>query len=190
MTRATAARASAALATLFVLGPLGACSDHDACKGVKETCLSLTLVGAEGVGEADQLQVLVQRKPASTMQDMALGAPLALPFKVAVLWPDGPATVSVRTSLSGQVNGVSSELTLDLRSGQHAMRRVTLYPPLLGPGLPDLGGPRDLGRPSDLRPPADLSTPADLRQPDDLSMPMPDLAEPADLSIPGPGSDL
>lgn len=168
---------------------LSGCSDHDACKGIKETCLSLTLVGAEGVTEADQLQVLVQRKPAPTMQMMALGSPQVLPFKVAVLWPDGPATVSVRSSLAGQVNGVTSELILDLRAGQHTMRRVTLFPPLLGPGLPDLAtGPRDLMRPADLRTP-DLSSPPDLSPPEDMSVAQPDLTLPPDLTM-GGGNDL
>lgn len=168
------------------LSALGGCNDHDACKGVKETCLSITLVG-EGVTEADQLQVLVARKPAMTMQMMALGSPQPLPFKIAVLWPDGPAALSVRTLIGGQVNGVTSELVIDLRNGQHGLKRLTAFPPLPGPGLPDLAVVRDMARTDMAKPPEDMAKPPEdlAMPPEDLAMPQPDLLMPPDLRMGG-----
>ena len=165
---------------------LGGCNDHDACKGVKETCLSITLVG-EGVTEADQLQVLVARKPATTMQMMALGSAQQLPFKIAVLWPDGPAALSVRTLLGGQVNGVTSELVVDLRNGQHGLKRLTAFPPLPGPaGLPDLAVVRDMARTDMAKPPGDMAMPEDMAVPEDMTVvPQPDLTMPPDLTMGG-----
>src|SRR5262245_60861008 len=97
MSRAPAALKIAPLAALLCAGISG-CADEDACKGRSETCLSLTLSG-EGVTEADQLEVLVVRQPKPQTPMMPLGEPKPLPFKVAVLWPDGPGTVSVRSYL-------------------------------------------------------------------------------------------
>jgi hypothetical protein len=181
-------RSALALLGAAALSATGGCNDNDACKGLKETCLSITLVGAEGVSEADQVQVLVARKPAMTMQSMALGSPQPLPFKLAVLWPDGPATLSVRTLLDGKVNGVTSELVVDLRNGQHGLKKLTAFPALEGPGLPDLAVVRDLARPDMAKPPADMSMPDDLAMPEDLAMP-PDLLMPPDLTM-GGGNDM
>lgn len=178
------------VAGLSLLTGLTGCADNDACKGHSETCLSMTLYGSDGVTRADQLQVMFMRKPKPDMPMMPLGSPQDLPFKVAVLWPDGPATISVRAMLSGQLAGVSPEFSLDLRNGQHQQRKVTLYPPLPGnadqPDLltsrPDLSSPADL---STVNP--DLATPSpDLSVPPDLSEPPP----PIDLAIPPPPVDL
>ena len=130
------------------------CADNDACKGHSETCLSLTLYGSEGVTRADQLQVLLMRKVQPVLPMMTLDNPQDLPFKVAVLWPDGPATLSVRAMLSGQIAGVSPEFALDLRNGQHLQRKVTLYPPLPGTADVDLGA----SRPDMATPAMDLAT--------------------------------
>jgi hypothetical protein len=163
---------------------LAGCADQDACKGRSETCLSLTLSG-EGVMEADQLEVMVQRLPKPQSPMMPLGEARPLPFKVAVLWPDGPGTLSVRSYLAGTLNGVSSELTLDLRNGEHDMRKLTLYPPLDGRPI-DFGTPprRDMARPVDMTmpPPPDMSMP-----PSDMSVPPPDFSvPPPDFSVPPP----
>ena len=84
----------------------------------------------------------------------------------AVLWPDGPATLSIRAMLGGQLAGVSPEFSLDLRNGQHLQRKVTLYAPLPGSSeTPDLASNRP-----------DMSSPAD------LSTSSPDLAEPPDVA--------
>ena len=161
----------------------GGCSDNDACKGHSETCLSLTLYGSDGVMRADQLQVLLMRKVQPALPMMTLDSPQDLPFKVAVLWPDGPATLSVRAWLGGQLAGVSPEFALDLRNGQHLQRKLTLYPPLPGTADVDLGAPR----PDMATPPADLSaTCPGLAEVPDLAE-APDLFEvPPDLTMPPP----
>lgn len=147
-------------ALVLVLGAgLGGCAGEDACRGRSETCLSLTLLGAEGVTELDQLQLVLRRLPRPLSPAMRLPSPQALPFKVAVLWPDGPGTVSVRGYREGVLRGVTPELALDLRGGAHARRVLTFYPPLTG-GDADLGAP-DL-RPPDLRLPPDQALPPDL----------------------------
>ena len=155
------------------------CKDSDACKGRSETCLSVTLQGAEGVGALDQLQVMVQRKPNTDMTMMALSSGQELPFKVAVLWQDGPATLSVRGLRGGQVQGVTPEIALDLRNGKHAQQLLTLYPPIVGGmGLdaPDMAKP-----PADMaKPPADMTVPEDLTKPEDLS-------DPSDSAVPPTG---
>lgn len=166
------------------------CADSDACKGRKETCLSVTLYGEGGVTRADQLQVMLMRKSKPDQPMMALGSPQDLPFKVAVLWPDGPATLSVRAMLEGQLTGVSPELSLDLRNGQHLQRKLTLYPPLPGTEAVDMAsGRRDLSSsPPDLvTAPPDLAEVPDLAESPDLSVtPPPDLSvtPPPDLSSP------
>jgi hypothetical protein len=169
-------RVPAKAATLAVLLGVGfsGCADEDACKGRSETCLSLTLSG-EGVMEADQLEVLVVRQPKPQTPMMPLGEPKPLPFKVAVLWPDGPGTVSVRSYLQGTLNGVTPELALDLRNGEHDRRKLTLYPPLAGI-------PQDFGTVErrDMKKPMDLSMP-DLSMPD-LSPPPPDMTGSSDMS--------
>lgn len=168
------------------------CADNDACKGHSETCLSLTLYGSEGVTRADQLQVLLMRKVQPVLPMMTLDNPQDLPFKVAVLWPDGPATLSVRAMLSGQIAGVSPEFALDLRNGQHLQRKVTLYPPLPGTVDVDLGAARpDMATPAmDLAtpPPPDLAEAPDLAELPDLFEVPPDLAlpPPPDLAMPPP----
>jgi hypothetical protein len=145
----------------------------------------LTLVGAEGVSRADQLAVLVQRQPVAQMPMVVLGDAQPLPFKVAVLWPDGPGTVSVRSLLGGQLSGVTAELTLDLRNGAHDQRQLTLFPPLVGSPLGDLGSrPRDLASPPDSAAPADLATPSDLAPATDLSTKL-DLSTIPDMSTAG-----
>jgi hypothetical protein len=160
----------AVAALLLALGAAGCRGDSDACQGRAETCLSLTLLGSDGVSQADQLALLVQRQPLAQMPMVPLGEARPLPFKVAVLWPDGPGIISVRSLLGGQLTGVTAELTLDLRNGAHAKRQLTLYPPLLGSPLGDLGSsPRDLSAPSDMAKPSDLSTGTDLFPPADLS---------------------
>lgn len=168
-------RSALALVLGGALALLGGCSGgNDACKGVNETCLSLTLMGTEGVTQADQLEVLLSRQTKGRNPMMALGSPQDLPVKVAVLWPDGGATISVRSFVAGVLTGVSAELTLDLRGGAHAKRALTLYPPIAGPTPADLAG-RDLATP----PPPDLATP-DLATPD---LATPDMATP-DLATP------
>ncbi len=153
---------------LGLLACLAGCSDgSDACEGQTETCLSLTLEGAEGVSAADQLQLFLWRKERPISPMTPLGSAQEFPFKVAVLWPDGPANFSVRSFLQGKANGVSAELTLDLRGGQHAQRRLTLFPPLPTSPLPDLGPPKDFVDPPDLDPPKDAD-PSDLPNPSDL----------------------
>jgi hypothetical protein len=166
---------------LVGLSAAAGCADSDACKGRSETCLSLTLSGSDGVTSVDQLQLQFMRKPKPDLPMMALGTPQELPFKVAVLWPDGPATLSVRALLSGQLVGVSPEFALDLRNGQHQQRKLTLYPPLPGT-VADLGGTRpDLSsNPKDL-----ATTPPDLAEVPDMAMSEPDLAmSPPDLAVP------
>lgn len=161
------------------------CTDNDACKGHSETCLSLTLYGSDGVTRADQLQVLLMRKVQPVLPMMTLDSPQDLPFKVAVLWPDGPATLSVRAMLGGQIAGVSPEFALDLRNGQHLQRKLTLYPPLPGTADVDLGSSRpDMATPS-----ADLATTSpDLAEVPDLSevQDLPEVPPPPDLTMPPP----
>lgn len=133
---------------------LSACSDgSDACEGRTETCLSLSLEGAEGVVGADQIKVLIWRKEQPFSPTTPLGSKQEFPFKVAVLWPDGPANLSVRSFLDGSLHGVSGELTLDLRNGQRA-------PDLSS--LPDLSDQPDLSDSPDLSIPPDLSSSPDL----------------------------
>lgn len=175
-------RAVIALPALLFAGLVG-CADQDACKGHSETCLSLTLSG-EGVMTADQLEVMVQRSPKPQAPMMPLGDAKALPFKVAVLWPDGPGTVSVRSYLSGTMNGVTSELTLDLRNGEHDMRKLTLYPPIDGKPQ-DFGtaARRDMARPVDMTVPPvpDMTAPpADMTAGPDMTVPPPDMMMPTD----------
>lgn len=167
----------------------GCSGDNDACSGRSETCLSLTLSGADGVAKVDQVQVYVARKAKTSSPVEALSEPRELPFKVALLWPDGPATLHVRTFLQGQLNGLTPEISLDLRNGTHDKRKLTLYPPLTGTGLPDLGmtPPPDMTSPRDMANPADMATPPDMDPPD---MDPPDMSpdmSPADL--PAPPSD-
>ncbi len=150
-----------------------AADSGDACEGRSETCLSLTLYGSDGVTAADQLKVLIWRKDQPLSPTTPLGDRQDFPFKVALLWPDGPASVSVRSMLAGTVNGVSAEISLDLRNGQHAQRKLTLFPPL--PTSPSM----DMARPRDMTMLPDLSTPP---QPDLAEQP--DLTAPADLSSP------
>jgi hypothetical protein len=174
----TAGRLAGRLLTGAGLLLTSGCADNDACRGHSQTCLSLTLSGEDGVTRADQLEVLFMRMVKPDLPAMALDSPQDLPFKVAVLWPDGPATISVRAFLSGQVAGVSPELDLDLRNGQHVQRKLSLYPPLPGVNTPDMAK----------RHPADLSTtPPDMTETPDLAMPPPDLSQtPPDLSLPPP----
>lgn len=184
------ARWLAAPLLLAGLASAGGCADSDACKGRSETCLSVTLYG-EGVTRADQLQVMLMRKAKPDQPVMALGSPQDLPFKVAVLWPDGPATLSVRAMLEGQLAGVSPELALDLRNGQHLQRKITLYPPLPGTEAVDMASHRrDLSTPPDLaKQPPDMTEVPDLLETPDLSTPLPpDLSTPLppDLSTPLP----
>jgi hypothetical protein len=172
------------LSGLLLLGVSApGCSDSDACKGRSETCISLTLSGADGVTQADQLEVQVLRQPKPEMPMVPLGEPRPLPFKVAVLWPDGPGTLSVRSYLQGKLNGVTAELALDLRNGAHDQRKLTLFPPLVGMPLGDLGGtpPRDMAAPpADMTaPPADMTSP-----PADMTSPPVDMTSPADMSAP------
>ena len=155
------------------LASAGGCADSDACKGHSETCLSVTLYGENGITSVDQLQIMLSRKSKPDQPMMALGSPQDLPFKVAVLWPDGPATLSVRAMLAGQINGVSPEVALDLRNGQHLQRKVTLYPPLPGTDPVDMATVR-----RDLSVPPDQAT----QQPDLLAVP--DLLEVPDLTVP------
>lgn len=170
---------------LAVTAAASGCADSDACKGHSETCLSLTLSGESGVTQADRLEVMVLRTSKPTMPMVPLDQPKSLPVKVAVLWPDGPGTVSVRSYLSGQLNGVSAELSLDLRNGDHDQRKLSLYPPLDGTSLGDLGSvpPRDMAQtPRDMAmPPRDMAqTPPDMAQtPPDMTSP-PDLTSPTD----------
>ena len=203
-----AARAGVLLgAGLFALG--AGCAGDDACRGRDETCVSLTLLASEGVSEADQLQVMVKRAPSPTSPMMPLGSPQRLPFKVAVLWPDGPGTVSVRSFSGGTLNGVTPELALDLRGGAHARYALTLFPPLPGGGDKlDMGAgdlrARDLRPAPDLRPEEDLAVPEDLSVPDlrpadggadmtmprDLAMVAPDMTMPmGDMGMPDLASD-
>lgn len=166
------------LSLCLTLGASG-CADSDACKGHSETCLSLTLSGENGVAQADRLEVMVMRTSKPTLPMMALDSPKALPVKVAVLWPDGPGTVSVRSYLAGQLNGVSPELSLDLRNGDHDQRKLALFPPISGTALGDLGTApgRDMAMP-----PRDMaSAPPDMTMsPPDLTQPPPDLTAPVD----------
>ena len=165
---------------LLLAGGAG-CADEDACKGHSETCLSLTLSG-EGVMSADQLEVMVIRQPKPQTPMMPLGEPKPLPFKVAVLWPDGPGTVSVRSYLMGTLNGVTPELALDLRNGEHDRRKLSLFPPLSGMQQ-DFGTAekRDMAKPRDLSMP-DLSMP-DLSVPADMTM-GPDMTAGPDMTMP------
>jgi hypothetical protein len=116
---------------------------------------------------------MVMRQPKPEMPMMPLGTPEPLPFKVAILWPDGPGTLSIRSFLQGQVNGVTAEITVDLSNGAHEQQLLTLFPPLVGSSLgdmwlptpPDMTSTTDLSAPApaDLTvlPPEDLSTPTD-----------------------------
>jgi hypothetical protein len=150
---------------LLALLPLLACSKGggaDACAGIKETCLSLTLSGA-GVRLVDQLELMIMRSRSVRSPMMRMSSAQELPFKVAVLWEDGAATLSVRSYLQGRLNGVTPELTVELSNKAHVSRALTLYPPLPGGGDMGMGGQdlrrqEDLRRPEDLRPPDDLST--------------------------------
>lgn len=162
-------------AALLGLGLVSGCSDSsDACEGRTETCLSLTLYGSDGVSTTDQLKVLLWRKDQPLSPTTPLTDRQDFPFKVALLWPDGPATVSVRSLLAGQVNGVSAEIGLDLRNGQHAQRKLTLFPPLPVSTSADMAKPRDMTMVPDMAMPP----------PPDLAMPQPDLADAPDLSVP------
>lgn len=157
---------------------LSACSDgSDACEGRTETCLSLSLEGAEGVVGADQIKVLIWRKEQPFSPTTPLGSKQEFPFKVAVLWPDGPANLSVRSFLDGSLHGVSGELTLDLRNGQRAQRKLTLFPPLAS------NAPQDMARSKDFSVVRDMTLPPDLSSLPDLSD-QPDLSDSPDLSIP------
>lgn len=188
----------AALGALLLSAPLWGigCGGDDACKGRGETCVSLTLLGSEGISQVDQLQVFVTRKAAPSSPMTPLGSPQDLPFKVAVLLPDGVSLLSVRSFLGGTMNGITPEISLELRSGAHDKRLLTLYPPLPGGTGRDMsvGGmdmrqpPIDMRQPPvDLRPPADLRPPSDMNTPD-LNMPdlsaSPDLAPPPDMTPP------
>jgi hypothetical protein len=165
------------LATLLLAGNLTGCSeDNDACEGRPETCLSLTLFGANGVVAADQLKVLILRKEQPVSPSTPLSTVQDFPFKVALLWPDGPGNLSVRSLLAGSLNGVSAELSLDLRNGQHAQRKLTLFPPLPGTTPMDMAKPRDLSMLPDLTTPKDLTVTPDLTA-------TPDLSEPPDLTV-------
>jgi len=177
-------------ALLFAgLASASGCADSDACKGHSETCLSVTLYGESGIKSVDQLQIMLSRRSKPDQPMMALSSPQDLPFKVAVLWPDGPATLSVRAMLAGQLNGVSPEFALDLRNGQHLQRRVTLYPPLPGTDPVDMATiRRDLSVPPDLATQqADLLEVPDLLElPDLTTQTLPDISTPPilDLKIP------
>lgn len=131
----------------------------------------------------DRLEVMVLRQPKPQQPAVPLSMPFALPFRVAVLWPDGPGTLSVRSYLQGQLNGVTPELGLDLRNGAHDMRKLTLFPPLVNSSLGDLGyAPRrDMAMPKDM-----AMQPPDLAMSPDLAMPpAPDLAAaPDDMTTP------
>ncbi len=156
---------------------LGCGSDNDACNGRSETCLSLTLSGSDGVAKADQVQVYVARKAKTQNPVEALSEPRELPFKIAVLWPDGPATLHVRTYFRGQLNGLSPEISLDLRNGAHEKRKLTVYSPISGSPLPDvptldMAVPRDMASPPDMTTPADMTAPTDM---DTSDMPAPDM---------------
>lgn len=168
------------LLALLGISPTG-CADNDACKGHIETCLSLTLSGFEGVSEADQLEVMVKRMPKPQTPMVPLGEPRPLPVKIAVLWPDGPGTVSVRSYLQGQLNGVSAELALDLRNGAHSQRKLTLYPPLTGSLPKDLGTSTstDMAAPLDMTKRSDMTAPMDMLELPDLAT-SPDMDSPTD----------
>jgi hypothetical protein len=163
----------------------GGCGGDDACKGRGETCVSLTLLGAEGISQVDQLQVFVTRKAAPSSPMAPLGSPQDLPFKVAVLLPDGVSLLSVRSFLGGTMNGITPEISVELRSGAHDKRLLTLYPPLPGGTGRDMasGGGADMRQPPvDMRqPPVDLRPPADMSTPD-MSVGMPDMAMGADMT--------
>ena len=182
----------ATLAALGLLSMAGAgCTDNDACKGRRETCLSISLSGAEGLDKVDQVQVYVSRqaKPLSPVD--ALGEPRSLPFKLAVLWPDGPATMYVRTFLQGKLNGLTAEISLDLRNGAHEKRKLTVFPPIFGIDLPDMAGPppprADMAMPRDMATPMDMATPVDMA--DDMPAPPTDLPMPP-VDLPPPPTDL
>ncbi len=186
----TASRRTLVGLALAGLWAASGCVDSDACRGRSETCLSLTLSGDTGVTQTDQLQVMFMRMLKPDVPMMSLDSPQDLPLKVAVLWPDGPATISVRALLTGQLIGVTPELDLDLRNGEHAQRKLTLYPPLPGSGVlpPDMAKSQP-----DLRQPVDLSdTSPDLAEsPPDLSMPPPDLSmPPPPIDLAAPRGDL
>lgn len=155
---------------LLLSSVLSGCSeDSDACEGRAETCLSLTLFGSDGVSAADQIRIMLLRKEQPLSPMMPLSSVQDFPFKVAVLWPDGPANLSVRSSLAGSINGVSAEISLDLRNGQHAQRKLTLYPPLPNTQPTDMARPRDMTAPPDMAVPPDLTLPPDLTVPPDLT---------------------
>ncbi len=163
--------------TLLLVAALCGCSeDSDACEGRTETCLSLTLFGSDGVTAADQLKVMLLRKEQPLSPSTPLSSVQDFPFKVALLWPDGPANLSVRSSLSGVVNGISAEISLDLRNGQHAQRKLTLFPPL------PTTQPTDMARVRDLSSLPDLTTPPDLTVMPDMTAP-PDLTDPVDQTV-------
>ncbi len=159
-------------ALLLVAALSGCHEDSDACEGRTETCLSLTLFGSDGVAAADQLKVMLLRKEQPLSPSTPLSSVQEFPFKVALLWPDGPANLSVRSSLNGVVNGVSAEISLDLRNGQHAQRKLTLFPPLPNTQPTDMARIRDLGTLPDLTTPPDLTLMPDLTTPPDLTDPV------------------
>lgn len=164
--------ATLAATGLLISSVLSGCSeDSDACEGRAETCLSLTLFGSDGVSAADQLRMMLLRKEQPLSPMTPLGSVQDFPFKVAVLWPDGPANLSVRSSLGGMLNGVSAEISLDLRNGQHAQRKLTLYPPLPGSQPTDMARPRDMTTLPDMAVPPDMTVPPDLTVLPDLTMP-------------------
>ena len=76
------------------------------------------------------------------------------------------------------------------RNGAHDKRKLTLYPPLSGTPLGDLGGtppPRDMAtHPPDMSTqPADMSTqPADMSTQPDMAAPPPDMAMTSDMTDP------
>lgn len=171
MKAATRNRGRLAALVAACLLPAAGCADDDACKGRGETCLSLTLSGSDGVVKVDQVQVYLSRKEKPASPLMALSDPRELPFKVAVLWPDGPGTIYLRTYLGGQLNGLTPELSMDLRNGQHERRKLTLFSPLSGTGPVDMAGgppPRDMSSPRDMTSPADMTDPADMANPVDM----------------------
>ncbi len=104
----------------------------DGCQGRSESCLSLTLRSEENIDHIDRLEIMIKRATAPASPMTPLDKPVALPVNVAVLWPDGPGTISVRTYLQAQMNGVSPEMALDLRNGQHELHELMLFPPLGG----------------------------------------------------------
>ncbi len=168
-------------------GALAGCAQSsDACQGRTETCVSLTLSGSDSVTQVDQLEAVVMRQALSQMPIMPLNVAQTLPFKVAVLWPDGPGTLSIRSFLAGQLNGVTPELALDLSHGSHAQYALTLYPPLVGSPLGDMWlPPMDMAVPDMTTVAPDMTTTAPdmTTRPPDMTIRPPDMSNdgPADL---------